>query len=313
MEGHGGADAWASMRDEFQPQSNPHPSDHSIQGSMSNTTPSQFNPGDGRTYNYHHERHSVPGEQLHNPSHYYQPVTKHTIGAPVDGNHSGIGTQGGGGNTVNPTPAGPLSRNGSGHTSTVQGNNNTPSGAGHTTAPQGRGGHPYTSTTPGGPLGRNASIDSGGVGPIRSPRFGSVGASPSPYRNEGRQLFPDDHNSLREFDRQLTSSGGYSSRASHQSRDLDTPTALLRPETATWICNNFKSLRACVGKPEEMVKMAQPLFNVSQPNHHGWLLADQPPMICQARYPKTSAGQHLWSCSSAGLNPLSAPRRSRLK
>ncbi|KAI9621736.1 hypothetical protein H4Q26_015502 [Puccinia striiformis f. sp. tritici PST-130] len=105
MEGHGGADAWASMRDEFQPQSNPHPSDHSIQGSMSNTTPSQFNPGDGRTYNYHHERHSVPGEQLHNPSHYYQPVTKHTIGAPVDGNHSGIGTQGGGGNTT-PRPLG---------------------------------------------------------------------------------------------------------------------------------------------------------------------------------------------------------------
>ncbi|POW15089.1 hypothetical protein PSTT_02355, partial [Puccinia striiformis] len=82
------------------------------------------------------------------------------------------------------------------------------------------------------------------------------------------QLFPDDHNSLREFDRQLTSSGGYSSRASHQSRDLDTPTALLRPETATWICNNFKSLRACVGKPEEMVKMAQPLFNI--PKNKRW-------------------------------------------
>ncbi|KAI9607956.1 hypothetical protein H4Q26_005406 [Puccinia striiformis f. sp. tritici PST-130] len=70
------------------------------------------------------------------------------------------------------------------------------------------------------------------------------------------------------IDRQSTSSGGYSSRASQHSRDLDTPTASLRLETATWICDNFKALRNCVGQPEEMVKMAQPLFNI--PKNERW-------------------------------------------
>ncbi|KAI7964983.1 hypothetical protein MJO29_003081 [Puccinia striiformis f. sp. tritici] len=274
MEGPGSGDTWASMRDEYQPQMNPHLSDHSIHGSMSNTSPSQFNSGDGGTYNYHHGRQSFPGEQLHNPSPSYyqpnQPSTGHTMGTPaVDGNPPGIGTQGGGSHTYsNPTPVGPLGRNTSGHAIGLQGDGNRPGGGGHASGPQGRGGKSYKSTTPVGPLGRNSSIDSGGVGPIRSPQIGTRGASPSPYRHEGRQLFSDELSSSREFDRQSTSSGGYPSRASQYSRDLDTPPASLRPETATWICNNFKALRECVGKPEEMVKMAQPLFNI--PKNERW-------------------------------------------
>ncbi|KAI9629743.1 hypothetical protein KEM48_012653 [Puccinia striiformis f. sp. tritici PST-130] len=107
MEGHGGGDTWASMRDEYQPQTNPHPSDHSIHGSMSNSSPSQFNPGGGGTYNYHHGRQSFPGD-LHNPPpNYYHPNPTgigHTIGSQADdnllggGGHS-TGTQGDGGHT----------------------------------------------------------------------------------------------------------------------------------------------------------------------------------------------------------------------
>ncbi|KAI9616122.1 hypothetical protein KEM48_005379 [Puccinia striiformis f. sp. tritici PST-130] len=271
MEGHGVGDTWASMRDEYHPQTNPHPSDHSIQGSMSNSS-SQFNPGNGGTYHYHHGRQSLLGEQLHNPSpNYYQPNqpgTGHTIGTQVDGNPAGSATPSGGGHTyTNATPAGPLARNGTGHTIGLQGDGNPPGGGGHTTR-HGGGGHPYSSPSPVGPLGPNGSIDSGGVGPIRSPQLSTVGASPSPYRHEGRQLFSDDLGSSREVDRQSTSSGGYSSRASQHSRDLDTPTASLRLETATWICDNFKALRNCVGQPEEMVKMAQPLFNI--PKNERW-------------------------------------------
>ncbi|KAI9625461.1 hypothetical protein H4Q26_016259 [Puccinia striiformis f. sp. tritici PST-130] len=165
-----------------------------------------------------------------------------------------------------------------------------------TTVPQGRRGNPYNikfpnqppqsphtypcheranelisyaiGTTPVGPLGRNSSTDSGGIGPICSPRIGTGGASPSLYRHKGRQLFSDDFSSSCEFDHQSTSSGGYQSRDSQHSRDLDTPPASLRPETATWIWENFKALRDCVGKPEEMVKMAQPLFNI--PENERW-------------------------------------------
>ncbi|POW08125.1 hypothetical protein PSTT_07748 [Puccinia striiformis] len=237
-------------------------------------TVSIFHSGDGGTYNYHHGRQSFPGEQLHNssPSYYQpnQPGTGHTMGSPaVDGNPPGIGPQGVGGHTYsNSTPVGPLGHNGSGHTIGSQGDGNQPGGGGPTTVPQGRRGNPYNSTTPVGPLGRNSSIDSGGIGPIRSPRIGTRGASPSPYRHEGRQLFSDEFSSSREFDRQSTSSGGYQSRDRQHSRDLDTPPASLRPETATWICENFKALRDCVGKPEEMVKMAQPLFNI--PENERW-------------------------------------------
>ncbi|KAI7961300.1 hypothetical protein MJO28_001789 [Puccinia striiformis f. sp. tritici] len=251
MEGHGGGDTWASMRDEYQPQTNPHPSDHSIHGSMLNSSPSQFNPGGGGTYNYHHGRQSFPGD-LHNPPpNYYHPNPTgigHTIGSQANdnllggGGHS-TGTQGDGGHTYsNPTPVGPLGRNVSGHTNGLQGDSHPPGGGGHTTGSQGCGSRTFASTTPVGPLGRNGSIDSGGVGPIRSLRIGTAGASPS--------------------------SGGYPSRASQHSRDLDTPTALLRTETATWICDNFKALRGCVGKPKEMVKMAQPLFNI--PENERW-------------------------------------------
>ncbi|KNE92229.1 hypothetical protein PSTG_14399 [Puccinia striiformis f. sp. tritici PST-78] len=302
MEGHGGSDSWASMRDEYQPQTNPHPSDHSIHSSTPNSSLPQFHSGDGGTYNYHHGRQSFPGEQLHNssPSYYQpnQPGTGHTMGSPaVDGNPPGIGPQGVGGHTYsNSTPVGPLGHNGSGHTIGSQGDGNQPGGGGPTTVPQGRRGNPYNikfpnqppqsphtypchehanelisyaiGTTPVGPLGRNSSIDSGGIGPIRSPRIGTGGASPSPYRHEGRQLFSDEFSSSREFDRQSTSSGGYQSRDRQHSRDLDTPPASLRPETATWICENFKALRDCVGKPEEMVKMAQPLFNI--PENERW-------------------------------------------
>ncbi|KAI9620504.1 hypothetical protein H4Q26_013717 [Puccinia striiformis f. sp. tritici PST-130] len=115
MEGHGGGDTWASMRDEYQPQTNPHPSDHSIHGSMLNSSPSQFNPGGGGTYNYHHGRQSFPGD-LHNPPpNYYHPNPTgigHTIGSQANdnllggGGHS-TGTQGDGGHTYsNPTPVG---------------------------------------------------------------------------------------------------------------------------------------------------------------------------------------------------------------
>ncbi|POW21898.1 hypothetical protein PSHT_01911 [Puccinia striiformis] len=296
MEGPGSGDTWASMRDEYQPQMNPHLSDHSIHGSMSNTSPSQFNSGDGGTYNYHHGRQSFPGEQLHNPSPSYyqpnQPSTGHTMGTPaVDGNPPGIGTQGGGSHTYsNPTPVGhwaathpvmrldckamAIAQVGEAmqvDLKVVEGNHTRPSRSPHTYPCHESANelHSYAiGTTPVGPLGRNSSIDSGGVGPIRSPQIGTRGASPSPYRHEGRQLFSDELSSSREFDRQSTSSGGYPSRASQYSRDLDTPPASLRPETATWICNNFKALRECVGKPEEMVKMAQPLFNI--PKNERW-------------------------------------------
>ncbi|POW00133.1 hypothetical protein PSTT_13307 [Puccinia striiformis] len=215
------------------------------------STNPKFNPGGGGTYNYHHGRQSFPGD-LHNPPpNYYHPNPTgigHTIGSQANdnllggGGHS-TGTQGDGGHTYsNPTPVGPLGRNVSGHTNGLQGDSHLPGGGGHTTGSQGCGSRTFASTTPVGPLGRNGSIDSGGVGPIRSLRIGTAGASPS--------------------------SGGYPSRASQHSRDLDTPTASLRTETATWICDNFKALRGCVGKPKEMVKMAQPLFNI--PENERW-------------------------------------------
>ncbi|KAI7951478.1 hypothetical protein MJO28_007162, partial [Puccinia striiformis f. sp. tritici] len=295
MEGHGGSDSWASMRDKYQPQTHPHPSDHSIHSSTSNSSLPQFHSGDGGTYNYHHGRQSFPGEQLHNssPSYYQpnQPGTGHTMGSPaVDGNPPGIGPQGTPrllGHWAITDPAIRLDRK----AMVINQVGEAP-----TTVPQGRRGNPYNikfpnrppqsphtypcheranelisyaiGTTPVGPLGRNSSTDSGGIGPICSPRIGTGGASPSLYRHKGRQLFSDDFSSSCEFDRQSTSSGGYQSRDSQHSRDLDTPPASLRPETATWIWENFKALRDCVGKPEEMVKMAQPLFNI--PENERW-------------------------------------------
>ncbi|KAI7936676.1 hypothetical protein MJO28_015575, partial [Puccinia striiformis f. sp. tritici] len=129
MEGHGGSDSWASMQDEYQRQTNPHPSDHSTHSSTSNSSLPQFHSGNGGTYNYHHGQQSFPGEQLHNssPSYYQpnQPSTGHTMGSPaVDGNPPGVG-----GHTYsNSTPVGPLGHNGSGHTIGLQGDGNQPGG-----------------------------------------------------------------------------------------------------------------------------------------------------------------------------------------
>ncbi|KNE87069.1 hypothetical protein PSTG_19264, partial [Puccinia striiformis f. sp. tritici PST-78] len=108
---------------------------------MSNPSTSQFNSGEGGTYNYHHGRQPFPGD-LHNPSpNYYHPNppgTGHTIGLQGDGL---IGTQAGGGHSYS---IGPLGRNGSGPTIGSPGDIHTSGGGGHPTGSQGRGGRTYT-------------------------------------------------------------------------------------------------------------------------------------------------------------------------
>lgn len=66
----------------------------------------------------------------------------------------------------------------------------------------------------------------------------------------------------RDHDQQSNTSGRLSSWISQTSPIRDTSRTSLRPEMATWIRSNVQALQANLNNPEELVRMAMPLFTV---------------------------------------------------
>ncbi|OAV86644.1 hypothetical protein PTTG_29794 [Puccinia triticina 1-1 BBBD Race 1] len=288
MASQANGDTWLSMQDSYQPDTNPHPFDTTSQGRQP----------DPQVYGYQHDRRSFPAGthpfDPNNPAsqHSYSPhqpggggsgplmENGHVGGPPINSQGSGgpamrHGAVGGpvvGHGGVGCAPIGsqvsggpPIGSQGSGGPPIRS--QRWPRRSWRRGAPvigsHGSGGHTHPNTPPVAPLGRHRAPDTGGLGPMRSPRRASLVPSPTPYaRYESRQHLGD------KVDYQSNSSGAPPSWISQNHTSSDTSTASLRTETVTWIRDNIGELQACLKKPEELVKIAQPLFNI--PKQERW-------------------------------------------